>query len=209
MPPLGAATTRHLHRPGGSAPTTPSPAFANALQAQVRTGQACGHRLHPTPHGPHQVCAQQVVPGTARESPQEGLWEQGVGGRGLRAGEGRHLRGSPFLLGSYFTAHGFQLTWPPPPQLHMSLPSPQLQSGGPRLRAPALGKLTQPTVFKACKAQPLGSGLPAPDPAHLLRQSAEQPAGAEAGPGPVRSGTDSLLPDSGSKGQTQRAEGRQ
>ena len=58
------------------------------------------------------------------------------------------------------------------------------------------------------KARPLRSGPSAPGPAHPLRQSAEQLVGAEAGPGPGRSGTDLLLPDSGSKGQTQRAEGR-
>lgn len=326
--PVLGASTGHSHNVASPQPRRVSPArpvscICQSLQAQVRTSQACGHQLHPTPHGPHQVCAQQVVPGTAGEPPQEGLWEQGVGGRGLRAPqshckgllgsplpatpapvnraclawrgesqhlsltgdedwailalpdkhkttrgvrcgsppgnpghfplhhgkrrgeadqdgvsgtapslpraapwaqrrprplretqagirarEGRHLRGSPFLLGSYFTAHGFQLTRPPPPQLCMSLSFPHLQSGGPRLRAPAPGKPTQPTVFEACKARPLGYGPPAPDPAHLFRQSAKQPAGAEAGPGLGCSGTDSLLPDSGSKGQTQRAEGR-
>ena len=42
MPALGGAATGQ-----GSALPALSPASANALQAQLRTHQACGHRLHP------------------------------------------------------------------------------------------------------------------------------------------------------------------
>lgn len=77
---------------------------------------------------------------------------------------------------------------PPPPQLCMSLPSPRLQSGGPRLRSPAPGKPTQPAVLEVRKARPLRSRPSAPGPAHPLRQSAEQLVGAEAGLSPAAQG---------------------
>ena len=263
-PGLGACTGWGCHRPGGSALPAPSPASANALQAQLRTRQACGHRLHPTPRSPHQACPQQVVPGPG-SCPRRGSGSRELVGRasGLPSHSARGSRGpltaylvwrgqsqrlslmgdenwailalpdkhkttrvsgvevgqetqgafhctmdntgaKPSSMGSVAqppprpeqrslqtpghrdthvrsgrpgrgSGPGRAGTWgaapslwgltplpmasisyqPPPPELCMSLPSPRLQRGGPRLRPPAPGKPTQPAVFQARTGDPV------------------------------------------------------
>lgn len=122
---------------------------------------------------------------------------------------GRYLGGSLFLVGLTplpMASSSSQL-----PHLPNCVHEPsisRLQSGGPRLRSPAPGKLHPTAVLGRCaKPDLLRSRPSAPGPAHPLRQSAEQLVGAEAGLGLAAQGQTWVSPDSGSKGQTQRAEG--